>query len=283
MIKHLFLDIDGILVGDQIKVNYPLPHPQVSKKLKEIMKKGIKITLCSTKAYFAIKPLIIDTKVNSYQITDGGGVILKDPNHLDELQISQINKTSALKLLNELEKNDLYIELFTTSQYYIKNEVNDITKRHTDVLGQPPIYTDNLSFILEHEDIIKIMLIARNKDEEQKIDEIGQSFNKTLSLSTGIHPIMHPYKIKWFSNFGITKENAIKQIITSEKLRPEECLAGGDSTQDWEFMKHSANVFTLENGTNEIKNLIYTSGKKGFIGDSVNNNGILDVFNFFNI
>lgn len=77
-IKGIILDIDGVIVGEKIGFNSPDPHPDVIKRLREIRKQGIFVSLCTGKPHFAIKSIIKAAELDNMHITDGGGVII-DP------------------------------------------------------------------------------------------------------------------------------------------------------------------------------------------------------------
>ena len=60
-------------------------------------------------------------------------------------------------------------------------------------------------------------------------------------------------------------------------------LGVGDSTSDWQFIEPCGYAGAMENASKELKQLIKSKGKQSFVGKSVDENGILDVFDYFRL
>lgn len=284
MIKAIILDVDGIIVGEKIGFNSPHPHTDVLKKLKDIHSKGIPIVLCTGKPYYAIPEIIKGACLNNPHITDAGGMII-DP--IDSIVVQKyiIEKGLAKEVIETCVKNDVYVEFYTQEYYFVQeNQVSDITKQHEHILQQEPKVVVSLSNESVLHDITKIMPIALNENDKKRVDGILEKYKNKLSVSWGIHPIALPLQFAIITVLGCSKKEAAEQVIRNLHLTFNDVLGIGDSTSDWSFIQLCGYGASVKNGSDELKELIKTKGEGRYtIGKSVDENGILDVFNFFNL
>ena len=108
MIKGIFLDVDGVLVGNKKGYNWPEPNKKVIDSLKMLRERGIIVSLCTGKGTFAIKDIALKAKLDNLHIGDGGAII-KNFITDEVLKIDAINKDIVLKIYNELKaKKHIY-------------------------------------------------------------------------------------------------------------------------------------------------------------------------------
>ncbi len=282
MIKGIVLDIDGVIVGEKIGYNSPFPHPLVIKKLKELREKGIPIVLCTAKPHFSIMQIINDAGLNNLHITNGGGIII-DPIHQRVLRKHVIEKENAQKVISEFINNDVYVEFYTQEDYFIqKNQISLLTKTHTHILQREPVITNSLADESNFQEIVKIMPIAKNEKDKQRIVQLFRLFKDILTLSWGIHPIALPHIFGIVTAKGISKKQAVLEIALAENIKSEELLGIGDSTSDWQYIEECKYAGAVENGSEELKKLVLSKGTDfSYIGQSVDANGVLDILGHF--
>ncbi len=283
-IKGIILDIDGVIVGKKIGFNSPLPHLKVISALKKVKSKGIFVSLCTAKPYFAIEEIIKNANLNNLHITDGGAVII-NPLKNKILKQNIIKSSSTVKLLDIYLKNKVYVEVYTVDNYYIqKNQISKITDKHTHVLQQEPLQVKSLKSFVQTNKITKIMPIAKNERDKKRLIKIFKPFEKDLVLSWGIHPVALPLQFGIITAKGISKKNAWEEIINNMNLTFKNVLGVGDSTDDWQFIQLCKYGAAMENASEELKKLVLSKGKEfSYVGPSVDKNGIIDIFKHFKI
>ena len=283
MIKAIILDVDGVIVGEKIGYNSPYPHRDVIKRLKEIRRKGIPISLCTAKPHYSIQKIIDDAGLNNLHITNGGGVVI-DPIDNVILKKHIIDKNQSKKVIGHFLDNDAYTEFYSVAEYFIQeNQKSDLTKIHTHILQREPHIVTSLVNEAKKREIVKIMPIAKNEEDKKRLINLFESFKNELTLSWGIHPIALPHLFGIITAKGISKKQAAMEIAISEKVKPEEMLGIGDSTSDWQFIEQCGYAGAMENASNELKELVKIKGKQSFIGKSDDENGILDILNYFEL
>ncbi len=284
MIKAIILDVDGVIVGEKIGFNSPYPHSEVMKRLKSIREKGISISLCTAKPHYSIQKIIDDAKLTNLHITNGGAVII-DPIDNVVLKKYVINNDDAVKVIEMYLGNDIYTEFYTLEDYVIqKNQIRNITKIHSHILQRKPKIVDSLVEEAKKQELVKVMPIAKDDKDKKRLSNLFNPFIQSLTLSWGIHPIALPHQFGIITAKGISKKQAALEIAKNERVKPTEMLGIGDSTSDWQFIESCKYGGTMENASQELQKLVLSKGKElAFIGKSVDENGILDIFNYFSL
>ena len=284
MIKAIILDVDGVIVGEKIGFNSPYPHPDVINRLKSIKQKGISISLCTAKPHYSIQKIIDDAGLNNLHVTNGGGVVI-DP--IDNIMLKKhiIDKEQSKKVIKQYLDNNVYIEFYSVDEYFIQeSQRSGLTKTHIHTLQRDPHIVSSLVDGSQKQDIVKIMPIAKNEDDKKRLIELFEPFKNDLTLSWGIHPIALPHLFGIITAKGISKKQAALEIANSIRVKPEEMLGVGDSTSDWQFIETCGYAGAMGNASEELKQLVCSKGKENsFIGKSVDENGILDIFNYLSL
>ncbi|OGM03303.1 hypothetical protein A3K72_03500 [Candidatus Woesearchaeota archaeon RBG_13_36_6] len=283
-IKGMILDVDGVIIGEKIGFNSPYPHNKVVKALKDIRAKGIFISLCTAKPYFAIEKIIRDADLKNFHITDGGGVII-DIIDNSLLKASYIEPEIAGKVLSAYLRSGVYVEFYTVDKYFIqKSQESSITPKHAHVLQREPVKVNSLIEAAAENKITKIMPIAINEEDKKNVTKIFEPFKEDLILSWGIHPIILPLQFGIITAKGISKKSAAQDIIKHSKVSFQNILGVGDTGSDWQFISLCKYAAAMGNAKEELKELVLTKGEKhSFIGPSVDENGILDIFKHFGL
>jgi len=284
MIRGIILDIDGVIIGEKIGVNSPDPHPAVIEALKNIRTKGIFVSLCTAKPYFAILNIIESAGLNNPHITEGGGVII-DPIDKVIVQKHFIESSVASKIIDGYLKNGVYTEFYTIDNYFIqKDQYSDITEKHSHILQRKPIIVKSLSKEALSSEMVKIMPIAKDEADKRRLINIFKPFEGRLTLSWGVHPVALPLQFGIITAYGISKEQSAQELSKGLNISFEEMLGVGDSTSDWQFIKLCSYAAAMGNASEELKKLVLSKGEKfSYIGPTVDENGILEIFKHFQL
>lgn len=275
-IKSIILDVDGVLVGDKPGVNMPDPRPEVISKLKKIQKQGINIHLCSGKAVFAAEDLIQKAQLDSLHILESGALLI-NPIQGEIAEKNLIENPIYSRIIKKCLKENIYIEFYAINNYFVfKNQINDFTEKHSQINNKKPIILEDFKNFKE--DVVKILAIAYNRKEEE-IKKIVEEFGEKLNLDWAYHPYTGQSKMGLITNKLASKKQGLLNLAKQANIDLENTLAAGDGYMDWQFIKLCGYKATLENAGDELKKLILDNG--GYIGPSVNENGILEALDYF--
>ena len=182
MVKLIVLDVDGVIVGHKIGVNFPYPNEKVISALKEIRQSGIPIVLCSGKYHQAIEPIIFKAGLNNPHITDAGSLIL-DPIADKIIHAYTLDKKVASEIINICLQNGIHIEAYSTENFYMqKDQTSDKLKRRLKILQHNPIIVDSLIESINQQDIIKLLPVVTSVQEKEKLENLLKPFSDKVNL-----------------------------------------------------------------------------------------------------
>lgn len=282
-IKAIVLDVDGVIVGDKAGYNAPYPPAAVIDNLKQIRKSGIYIILCSAKPYYSVKKIVDDAHLNNIQTALAGGLLIDSTNN-KVIKKHVIENNAAIELVKIFLEKNIYTEIYTNDNYYIqKSQQDNLTKLRNDTLLFKPIIVDNLVDQITRSEIIKIIPIARNYDGKKIIEEIFLNFNNKLMMGWGTQPTIKDHYFGNTTAYGVSKKQSVLEIVNLYGITAKEVLGVGDNLTDWDFIGICGYAGAMGNATQELKKLIQSKGKNGYVGKSVNENGVLDIFEYFGL
>lgn len=282
-IKAIILDVDGVIVGDKKGFNAPYPPLEVINKLKEIREKNIYVVLCSAKPYYSVKKIVDDACLFNIH-TALAGAILIDPSSLKIVKKHVIDNNIIIDLTKRLFDSNIYTEIYTTEKYFIqKNQKNEITDLHKFTLSFAPEMVDDLISQTKKFEIVKILPVTKNEGERKIVDKIFQEYKDKLTIGWSTHPAIKGYYFGNITTHGISKKQSILEINDMYNIKNQEMLGVGDSLTDWDFIGVCGYAGAMGNAVPDLKKLVLSKGKNGYVGKSVNENGILDVFRYFEL
>ena len=283
MIKGLILDVDGVLVGGKKGYNWPDPNQDVISTLKHLREKGIVVSLCTGKGTFAIKNIVEKAHLDNVHIGDGGAIVIDQINNRIIIQ-HIIGKEKVVELAHLLRSNNIYVELYTKEGYYVQKDcVGDKTAKHTPILNQGPTLTDSLVDTAKEIDVVKIMPVASDETEKKKIIDLFQPYVTDLTLQWGVHLTALPYQFGIITTNGISKAQAAREISKHTGVSLQEMLGVGDGMTDWQFMEICGFAGAMGNSSQELKDKVAQKGSNGYIGKSIDENGLMDILSHFKV
>lgn len=281
MIQGIILDVDGVLVGGKKGYNWPDPHPDVMNALSRLRKKGLVVSLCTGKGTFAIDSMVKKAHLDNLHIGDGGAVVV-DPIRNEILQQHTIPSAYVQQLVELYLQSNTYIELYTPDGYFVqKNLVSNKTEKHAQILYKKPSIVDSLTSAAQHLSIVKIMPIANDEQDKKRVIHLFKNFENDLTLQWGIHPTALPYQFGLITQKGISKKQAAQTIAYHAGISLNNMLGIGDGMTDWQFMEICGYAGAMGNASEELKNNVVSKGDRGYVGKSVDENGVLDILTHF--
>lgn len=160
MIKLIVLDVDGVIVGHKVGVNFPYPNPKVISALKEIRQKEIPVVLCSGKYYHAIEPIILQAELRNPHIVNSGSMIV-DPLGSKTIRTFTLEKNIVSGIIKTCLENNIYIEAYSQDEYFIqKSQVSDFTSKRLLILQKDALVVDSLLDAVSDKEIIRLVPIV---------------------------------------------------------------------------------------------------------------------------
>ncbi len=285
MIKGIISDVDGVIIGEKIGYNSPHPHKDVSAALQVVREKGITISLCTAKPYYSILEEIKRSNLHNSHIADAGAVII-DPIEKNIVQKHVLGKGLVKEILQTALDASVYGEFYTVDGYFIQHDrVSKFTDTHTHILQREPVLLADIVSESEKYEITKIMMIARDNEDRQRVSGLLEQFKSKASISWGVHPIALPLQFGIITALGSSKKQGAEAVVKSLGVSFDEILGIGDSTSDWSFIQLCGYGATLSNGSEELKEKLQSKGEGRYCisKHSVDENGILQILKQFSL
>ncbi|MBI2337766.1 HAD-IIB family hydrolase [Candidatus Daviesbacteria bacterium] len=282
MVKLIVLDVDGVIVGHKIGVNFPYPPKKVIDALKQVRQKGIPVVLCSGKFHHAIEPLIKKAGLNNPHITNSGSLII---NPLEEgiVETFYLDNNLVSNIIDTCIKNNIHIEAFSEKGIIIqKGSSNEYILKRSRINQSEPIIVDSLVDEAKKHKIFRLTAIAFNKADRQKIEKGLKNYNGLIKSVWTLHPYTNPWEYFLMTALNASKATSLIKTAKNLGISLDDALGVGDTLGDWEFMNLCGYVATMEDASEDLKSLVKTKGEgKYLIAPSVDQNGIINIFNYF--
>lgn len=284
MIKAIITDVDGVIVGDKNGVNFPLPNERVIERLKAIKKSGIPVILCTGKPTYATEDIIRKAELDNPHITDAGAFIY-NPLQNQIIKEHTIAKDLSTRIGEISLKNNFYLEIHTSKGYYVqKDQVYELTDTRISILQKEPFLVDSLLEIIPTLDIIKILAFTKTDTEKSQLETILDPFNDAIHAIWSTVPIMRPAMARVITRKGVSKMHASQEVLDYLGIAFDECLGVGDLPPDWLFIKHCRYGGVVGDSDQEFKNNVISKGEGNyFLGSSVDENGFLQILDYFKL
>ena len=158
--------------------------------------------------------------------------------------------------------SNVYTEIYTIDNYFIqKSQECDITPKHIHILQANPVMLEDIVKDSYKYDVTKIMPIALNEADKERVANLFEKLNTGLTLSWGIHPVANPLKFGIITAPNISKKEGAIEISKNMDIPLENILAVGDSTSDWQFIELCGYGSAMGNASNQLKELVKTKAK----------------------
>jgi len=280
MIKGIVLDVDGVIVGETRGLNSPHPHPEVIKYLREVRKSGMPITLCTAKAVFGIEYEIKEMELKNPHIADGGSLLVDE--NVNVLKKCLLDGETAHKMVRTLIENDIYVEVYTASNYYIqKNQLCDMTKKHELVMECLPETVESLDDFCQGQEVTKLAVAVPNEEAVGHAKAVLAEFEDAATISWTKHPSILPIQFAVITAPNISKRQGVIDIAEMLDIPLENLLGVGDSKSDWQFIELCGYGAAMGNAGEDLKELVRSKGDKGYVGKGVDDNGVIDIIKHF--
>jgi len=278
--KAIILDVDGVIIGEKKGINTPHPSEAVMAKLRVVRKSGVPIVLCTAKPAFGIEWEIVNAKLDNPHIADGGALLVDNKGEVAKQ--SSINGDLASEIVKYMIENNIYVEVYTPDDYYIdKKQKGDWTDKHNLVLQRMPKEVDDLAEFAKENLVTKVMIIVADESEKPIGDRHFAGFSEKADMIWAVHPPVLPLQFGFITAKGISKRQAVFDISDILNVEPNYMLAVGDSTSDWKFMSECGWVGAMGNASAELKELVRERGDKGIIGESVDEDGVIGIIDWY--
>lgn len=284
MIKAVILDVDGVVVGGPDGANFPYPGDRVSHALQTLAAKGITVSFLTGKSSFVLTHMVKRLGITGLHVGDGGATVY-DPLQNTTVFSAHVPVAPLQAILQTPEGSAVAAYIFTADNYFVrKDHINAFTDLYARVVGRHPVEVSSYDEVYGRE-IIKVNLIAQTDEDRSHIeDTLAQYKSGMLHVSPwSRHPALGDAGIKVLTREGVSKYSGVQHLAAQAGFHMEEALGVGDTIHDWEFIEHCGYKGIMANATDELKDKADFNDPNTFLGGHVDEDGVLNIFNHFNL
>lgn len=262
-IKMLVLDIDGTI----FKKDYTITDT-LKKALKDLVKREIKVVLCTGRMYAATKSIAEEIGLNTPVICYQGGLIKNFYNDSTTLCETTVQPDLALEIIKELKNRDIFFNLYINDKLIVEKDC-DYIKEYVKARNLSYNVVENCE-ALDFNGINKILAIDNDTDLISNLQkEMAQKYKDSLYI------VKSTPRFCEFSNITATKGNAVRYLANMWNIEKQEIMACGDNDNDIEMLLAAGTKVAMGNATDGLKEIA------DFITDTVDNDGVVKAINIY--
>lgn len=266
--KHIFLDIDGTLVGYDSKI-----PASALKALQLAQANGHKIIIASGRSYGMIYSDLLNTVKFDGIIASGGACVIVDGKVIYE---------------SFIEGDDLAFII----DYFRKNGINYLLMTKDELYAEPVFNNHIIPGMIANgynKDVVKQAYGWNTEVEDVRVIKGGEKLAYFTSpylpdkiakdldgrfyvVDFSIGKVSEGSYFGEMNNAGVTKASGIDEYLAYVGASIEDTIAIGDSANDLEMLEHAQVAIAMGNGTEAAKAVA------DFVTTDVDKDGIYNAF-----
>lgn len=260
-IKMLVLDIDGTI----FKKDYTITNT-LKKSLQNLVKKGIKVILCTGRMYAATKSIAEEIGLNTPVVCYQGGLIKNFHKDTTTIYERTMQSDLALEIVKELKKRDIFFNIYINDNLIVEKDC-DYIREYVKARNLSYNVIENCEK-LNYTGVNKILAIDNDTNLISNLQkEMSEKYKDNLYI------VKSTPRFCEFSNINATKGNAVRYLAEMWNINQSEIMACGDNDNDIEMLLAAGIKVSMGNGTEGLKKIA------DYITDTVDNDGVVKAIN----
>lgn len=263
LVNLIAIDLDGTLLNNENRVS-----SENIRAIQHAKKLGIEVVIATGRAHFDVQTIFQETGVKTWIIGANGATIHNPEGKL--VYSAPIEKNTALHILQWLEEENYYYEVFTQEAILTPNNGRQLLEIEMDRLKSANPETDiktlkqaakkqysqtGFKFIHSYDEIsdpsIDVYNILAFSFHEEKLKNGWEKYKDTENL-TIVTSANHNFELE---HREASKGIALKKLADQWDISMEKVAAIGDSMNDMSMMQVVGKKIAMGNARQEIKDI----------------------------
>jgi len=237
-IKAVILDLDGTLLNNNHEISN-----ENKRVLKELVKKGIKVYLCSGRPYTSMLKYHDELELTTPIISFNGAKVLNPDGTLYHEE--SIEGDILKKLIEISRRENIHMNLYQGKDWLVENSKREEAKGYSEKTGLIPIEKDFKK--LENLKSDKALYISSYERLQELQEEIRGSYPNDLDTIFSTRNYLEILKK------GVNKGSTMKIVLEKEGISLEESISFGDGLNDKELLMVAGIGVAMENSFDGLK------------------------------
>ena len=243
--KLLIVDVDGTLIGKDGTIS-----AEDREALAKACHLAMLVSLSTGRVPQACLGFINQLSLDSYHIFFDGALV-SNPNQGREVYVQPLNKTVVRQAVELAHSNDIYLELYSATHYFVERETW-ATDIHRHFFGLQPTVVD-FTKLWNQERIIKGELMTSSPQEAAKARSFYLQFNDSLHFSWVTTPAYPGIDFINLVDPEVSKGKALEALASHLGISLSEVIAIGDGTNDIPLLSCAGLAIAMGNAPDEVK------------------------------
>lgn len=242
--RLLVVDVDGTLVGKGGTVS-----ARDREAVTRALRAGIWVALSTGRAPEACIRIVNQLSLDGFHMFFDGAFVGNSEGK--EVYARPLRKEVVRSAVEFARLNDIYLELYTVSDYFVEKETRATSVRQK-FFGLEPTIVD-FDTVVDGERIMKGELFVSSPQEEARARSFEVRFRDSLRLSWASTPA---YAGVYFVNVvdpAVSKGKALEELASFLGVGLEEVMAVGDGTNDIPLLSSAGLAVAMGNAPDALK------------------------------
>ncbi len=242
MIKLVALDLDGTLVGRDLKVS-----PRVREEIARVRGTGVEGCIVTGRMYRATLPYARELALTAPVICYQGAAIV-DPETDDVLFDVAVENEIVLDLVRTAKRDGMHVQLYRNDNYYCEQR-NRFSGLYARLSRVEPIIVPNLEEAFATSDATKGVVIADASDAAAYAPRVEAHFSGRAYVTRS-----YPEFIEVL-NPHVDKGEALRFVAARLGIEMSDVLAIGDSWNDEPLLRAAGTAVAMGNAPESLRTL----------------------------
>lgn len=240
MIKLFATDLDGTLLK-----NYHTISEQDKLAMHALQEQQIELTIATGRSDNEIREIFHTLELNGHRVSQNGTFVHNIENEL--LYEQTFSSKISQEIYQEIEKHELNY-LISTKEHTLLKEITPFFKKYEDVFFFPLIEHNSLATAIGTNVFpSKFMLVGETNEITAAQSQLQLQFNDQMESF-----LSDPTCIDIVPK-GVNKGNALRQLLATIDIEPEEIAVIGDSFNDISMFQLTPHSYAMSTAHPDVK------------------------------
>jgi len=241
MIRLLALDLDGTLMDDDMVIH----SSRVRRAIAAAQKRGVVVTLATGRMFDFTLPAARELEITAPLICYQGGMI-RAPDSDAPLYRATMDPALVREVLEQRIEHRWHFVLYADDDVFL-DERRHLDSFYRDILGEHPVWVENLGSVLERHEPIKFLVFVEPHEAAGVESALRQKFEGQMEITRSHSLIVEGNPL------GVSKGDALRRLAAYLDVPQSQVMAVGDQDNDVSMIAWAGLGVAMGNGSATTK------------------------------